>query len=348
VNWSLYLTRYAAEVIFLLEAQRLIWNLIKPVNDRVLSSAEQHLLSYVSSPIEEVFVPVGGYKMHTLFVGSQKSCRPVVLLHCHSGSAAFFFRNFDDYVRMGYWVIAPDLLGWGRSSHPEFEGDNVDDSLNFFLDALELWRHQLGLESFALVGHSLGAYLAYEFTRRNENCVTQLTLICPAAITKEISFFRAIYFSLTPQRFARRLGGLAYAVFHILFPKSESYSKHSMREYTWMMSAQNGPGSGDCAVGAMIDWSDIFHPEIRRPLIENLEKLRVPVLLIGALFDTSISCHDVEALYEAMCANGTSTELCLMSTDHCPFLEDPETYNRIVRRFNHFSSSEESKLYVMQ
>lgn len=46
---------------------------------------------------------------------------PIVLLHGHGMCAAFWAGTFDAFLDMGYdAVYAPDLMGWGRSSRPQF------------------------------------------------------------------------------------------------------------------------------------------------------------------------------------------------------------------------------------
>jgi cardiolipin-specific phospholipase len=54
----------------------------------------------------------------------------------------------------------------GCSSRPDFPGwdgklderQNVRKHEDFFIDALEEWREQVGIESMVLAGHSLGGY----------------------------------------------------------------------------------------------------------------------------------------------------------------------------------------------
>mmetsp|Transcript_5963 Transcript_5963/g.12596 ORF Transcript_5963/g.12596 Transcript_5963/m.12596 type:complete len:370 (-) Transcript_5963:101-1210(-) len=346
VRIALSALRTAAHVVILVEAQRLLMRLLKPATHHALERAEHKLLAHVHSKIEHLWVPIEGFKLHTIIVGD-RSDPPLVLLHGHSMSAAFYYRNFDDYVDMGYCVYAVDLLGWARSSHPEFEGSTSEDSLHYFLPSLRQWRMELALEKFALVGHSLGGYLAYEFAAENPEAVTQLTLICPAAIERRVTLYRGIYFSLTPQRFARRLGAFAWLMFLCKFPKSEVYNRHNVREYAWLLSAQAGLGSGDFAVGNMIQWRSPWSPEVRRPLLEHLRPLSMPVLLVSGLHDGLVPNEHVAEFCTALQQAGTQCEMYALPTDHCPHFEEPSTFAHIVRStFGHPHRASTSRSFL--
>jgi len=44
-----------------------------------------------------------------------------------------------------YRVFAIDLLGMGLSSRPEFHLTKTQETIDFFVDTLELWRKKLSL-----------------------------------------------------------------------------------------------------------------------------------------------------------------------------------------------------------
>jgi len=53
-----------------------------------------------------------------------------------------------------------DLLGMGRSSRPEWTADNLEDSENFFVDSLELFRLAMEFDTVVIAGHSFGGYVS--------------------------------------------------------------------------------------------------------------------------------------------------------------------------------------------
>ena len=83
-----------------------------------------------------------------------------------------------------------DWLGMGRSARPPFRitakrsdtFNRVSQAESFFLDALEEWREQQGLQKMTLVGHSLGAYLSAAYAEKYPSRVAKLVLLSPAGI----------------------------------------------------------------------------------------------------------------------------------------------------------------------
>lgn len=93
---------------------------------------------------------------------SVQSRPPLVLLHGFGGGVALWAQNFDT-LSSGGPVYALDLLGFGRSSHPQFTSD-PEGAEEQFMTALEEWREKVGLEEMVLLGHNLGGYLSAAYT----------------------------------------------------------------------------------------------------------------------------------------------------------------------------------------
>ncbi len=108
-----------------------------------------------------------------LFVAQQGRGKPIFLLHGLTGTHEYF-APLAIRLSQTNRVIAPDLLGFGRSPWPDISY-TVDDHLA----AIEA---VLPKEPFVLIGHSMGALLALEFARRNPERVAGLVLISPPSI----------------------------------------------------------------------------------------------------------------------------------------------------------------------
>ena len=129
-----------------------------------------------------------------------------------------------------YRVIAVDLLGFSRSSQPRFNsaqksGDSAARrAQRFWIDSLENWRSAMQIERFAVVGHSLGAYVALSFALERPRRVSRLVLVSPFGLLEDTALSRAAALSLrfrvfvrlmalvSPHTLIRALGPLGRAV----------------------------------------------------------------------------------------------------------------------------------------
>ena len=94
----------------------------------------------------------GGYDIQVAEAG----VGPVVVFIHGSGPGASGASNFRDnwpaYVKAGFRVILPDMIGYGASSKPE----GIDYTLQLFTDTLYEALRAHGVERAALIGNSLG------------------------------------------------------------------------------------------------------------------------------------------------------------------------------------------------
>ena len=57
------------------------------------------------------------------------------------------------------------ILGFGRSSRPNFSND-AQEAERELVNSIEEWRREVDLERFALLGHSMGGFLATSYAMR--------------------------------------------------------------------------------------------------------------------------------------------------------------------------------------
>ncbi|MDQ3095204.1 MAG: alpha/beta hydrolase, partial [Actinomycetota bacterium] len=134
--------------------------------------------------------PAGEHHHLALQVRTLGDGPPVVLLHGLLGSGRFWGAEFDQLAN-DHRVIAPDLLGFGRSPHPD-HGYTADDHA----DAVAATLDGLGITTAAVVvGHSLGALIALRLAARR-----------PARVAAIVAFGPPLY--PDPETAKRYIGGL--------------------------------------------------------------------------------------------------------------------------------------------
>src|ERR1044072_8065330 len=117
---------------------------------------------------------VQGYNVEIAYM-DVKSARPngrtVLLMHGKNFPAAYWKGVIAELNDAGYRVIAPDALGFGKSSKPIIQ-------YSFSLLALltkQLLDH-LDIDKISLIGHSTGGMLATRFALTYPERVEQLVL----------------------------------------------------------------------------------------------------------------------------------------------------------------------------
>lgn len=110
------------------------------------------------------YLQVGGSWMFARLSEIDSKRRTVVFLHGLGDSSASFVEAFERPELRDFNLVAPDLLGFGRSSAA------VDGHYSFEAQAERIWRllDELKLGRVDLVGHSMGGDLATLMAQRSE------------------------------------------------------------------------------------------------------------------------------------------------------------------------------------
>ncbi len=134
----------------------------------------------VPSPWRAGSIRAAGATLATYEAGSAAPGAPVVLLlhglgHWSDGAWGRLVPELDPALR----YVAFDLPGFGASDKPAAAFD-----LAYFRRVLDDAVAALGFERFALVGHSLGGFIAADYAGAHPEHVTHLALIAPAAFAR--------------------------------------------------------------------------------------------------------------------------------------------------------------------
>src|SRR5690625_2760471 len=102
---------------------------------------------------------------------------PVLYLHGGPGESCYeFCYHQSERLQSNFRLIAIDQRGVYRS---EMINENESFSINDILMDCEALREKLGIEQWALLGHSFGGYIALKYATMFPNSVTQIVFECP-------------------------------------------------------------------------------------------------------------------------------------------------------------------------
>jgi len=163
---------------------------------RLLSSRKGEVLNNIQSKK----IKVGELDIHYL-TGGQGD--PLVIIHGGSDGARAWLKNVTELAE-NYTVYVPDLPGFGYSQ--PIDGDYYIPELVEFVDE---FSHAVGLESFHLMGHSLGGGIALSYALKFPHKITKLVLISSLCLGREIAFWVRI---LSVPALCRSIGKAALAV----------------------------------------------------------------------------------------------------------------------------------------
>lgn len=219
-----------------------------------------------------------GLRFHYLFQGAGF---PVILLSGFPESS-YAWRKVIPQLASDYRVIAPDLPGQGDSDLPTngYDTATVAKRLDLFISGL-------GLERFHLVGHDVGAWVAFTYAAIFRSKIETLTLIDAGipgvSLRPEIRLQEArnrwhFLFQQIPEFAETIVAGHEEAYISWFFrnkaARPDVFSEEDIKEYTRIYSA---PG----AMAASFKFYQAVPEsmEQNRALAEN--KLSFPVLAIG-------------------------------------------------------------------
>ena len=131
--------------------------------------------------VQEYAFDAQGLDLHMAYMDVQPddhNGETVVLMHGKNYASAYWERTIDTLVDDGYRVIAPDQLGFGKSSKP------VDFQYTFHALAhhtRDLLDKQ-GVDSATVVGHSMGGMMATRFSLMFPGFTDKLVLTNPIGL----------------------------------------------------------------------------------------------------------------------------------------------------------------------
>ena len=128
-------------------------------------------VSAFSQSPQEKFATVFGAKVRYLEAGDP--AKPaVILLHGMGGNADAAWPLTVPALAANYRVIAPDLLGFGKSDKPM-----INYRIGFYVDFLDKLMSELKVEKVSLVGNSMGGWISVLYATKYPEKASKLVLV---------------------------------------------------------------------------------------------------------------------------------------------------------------------------
>ena len=222
-----------------------------------------------------------------------------------------------------FTVFAPDLAGHGQSSGPPLRG-----SVEPLVKALDDLCAQQGLETAAVVGHSLGGLVAVRFALNHPDRVSHLVLVDAGGIGEEMSWLLrlAAIPLLGKLVFGPSRLWLKHYNDHLLVPPGnvDSNLLRSIHRSRTLHVTADFMGR---AVGSS---ADLLGPVESAYLLPRLGEIAVPVLVLWGQQDRLFPVEQLEALRETCPLVEIRT---FPDVGHWPYAEVPEGFNAALVDF---------------
>jgi pimeloyl-ACP methyl ester carboxylesterase len=211
--------------------------------------------------------------------------RTVVLLHGKNFTAATWERSIQVLTGAGYRVVAPDQIGFGKSTKPahyQYSFQQLAHNTRALLEAL-------GVQRPVLVGHSTGGMLAVRYALMFPQQAAQVVLVNPIGL--EDWKAEGVPSLTVDQWYQRELGVTA--------PRIRAYEQATYYGGQWREEFEGpvrmlaglfrGPGRELVAWNSALLYDMIY----TQPVFHELSQLQTPTLLLVGQLDTTAIGKDL-------------------------------------------------------
>ena len=252
---------------------------------------------------------------------------PLLLVHGITSSSRTW-KSVMPRLSEKYTVIAPDLLGHGRSAKPQ-----GDYSLGAYASGMRDLLVSLDVPRVTVVGHSLGGGIAMQFAYQFPEMISRLVLVDSGGIGREVN----------PVLKAAALPGAEF-VLPLLFTPTLHDAGLRMRGFLAGLGLR---GSADIE-GVAEGFASLTEADARRAFVHTVRSVidptgqrvsaadrlyltaDIPSLIVWGENDRIIPVEHAALAHELM--PGSRLEL-FPGAGHFPFNDDPERFVRVLDDF---------------
>lgn len=259
---------------------------------------------------------------------------PVLLLIHGIGDNSETWNDIVPHLAQNYTVIAPDLLGHGKSDKPR-----ADYSVAAYANGMRDLLSVLGIDRVTVVGHSLGGGVAMQFAYQFPHMVDRLVLVSAGGVTRDVHPILRLASiplasdvvkvlrvpgAMTMMKLAGDLVGKLNRS-----PFRPGAMLHDTPDLVRVLSGLPDPTAHEAylrTLRAVVDWrGQVVTMLDRCYLTENL-----PVLLVWGGSDSVIPVSHAHLAHSAM--PGSVLEI-FRGSGHFPFRDDPIRFLQVLETF---------------
>lgn len=255
---------------------------------------------------------------------------PAILLIHGIGDNSTTWSTVQSKLAQRFTVIAPDLLGHGKSDKPR-----ADYSVAAYANGMRDLLSVLGIDRVTVVGHSLGGGVAMQFAYQFPQFVDRLILVGAGGVTKDVNVaLRVASLPLGSEALALLRLPLVLPALQIAGRVAGSVlgTTKAARDLSEMMRilADLPEPTASAAFArtlrAVVDWRGQVVTMLDRCYLTE----SVPVQLIWGSDDSVIPVSHARLAHAAM--PGSQLEV-FDRAGHFPFHDDPDRFVETVQRF---------------
>jgi len=272
------------------------------------------------------FCTIHGYRRAFRVAGSG----PAILLIHGIGDNSTTWSSVQMQLAQRFTVIAPDLLGHGKSDKPR-----ADYSVAAYANGIRDLLSVLDIDSVTVVGHSLGGGVAMQFAYQFPQLVDRLILVGAGGVTKDVNIaLRAASLPMGTEALALLRLPLVLPALQVIGRLGGSLLGSTglgrdIPEVLRILADLPEPTASSAftrTLRAVVDWRGQVVTMLDRCYLTQ----SVPVQLVWGSLDSVIPVSHAEMAHSAM--PGSRLEI-FEGSGHFPFHDDPERFVEIVQTF---------------
>jgi pimeloyl-ACP methyl ester carboxylesterase len=270
------------------------------------------------------FRTIHGYRRAFVHVGKG----PAILLIHGIGDCSDTWRGIIPSLAKDHTVVAPDLLGHGRSDKPR-----ADYSVAAYANAMRDLLSVLGIDRATVVGHSLGGGVAMQFAYQYPERCERLVLVGTGGVSHEVHPFlrlaatpaAALFLPLLPLPPARLAVSGAIRLLQYLRTDLGRDADDLLGIFDALPDA-TARRAFLRTIRAVVDWRGQAITMMDRCYLAR----GMPTLLVWGAHDAVLPCAHAHLAHRAM---PTSRLEIFEDAGHFPHRTEPVRFLRVMREF---------------